>query len=53
MQECNNHKQGITHKANTNKDQGMDPVIIKINHSFGGLWLSPYQHPSSIDIDKT
>ena len=52
MHGCNNHTQGSS-KAHQTKVMGwiMSSLISTIH--FGGLWFTPYQHPSSIDIKDT
>ena len=52
MHECNNHTQGSS-KAHQTKVMGkLIASLISIIH-FGGLWFTPYPHPSSIDVKDT
>jgi len=42
-----------SHTRQTNKGQGMNQIIVKIHHPFWWIMVSTYQHPISIDMDKT
>ena len=50
MHGCNNHTQGSSKSHHTKVTRWIKSSLISIIH-FGGLWFTPYQHPSSIDIE--
>ena len=52
MNETITHKGSHTRKTQTKVKGWIKSSSRSIIH-FGGLWFSPYQHPSSIDIDET